>query len=196
MSAKTASTTKQNTAIRGDKPSLKNLLSKQDTVFKEYLEANVEDFKKFLKSNKIPRPVLEIDAEDRPRYPKDPTALSDEDLGRHYAKFVAWLSYVAYKMATASAEVIYYQLIEEKASKLLLSEYLSQGYDMKRSKLESELDPEFLAIQELLALAKARKASIEGIHSHYDNCTKGLSREISRRRSDDSQPFTGNSLGK
>lgn len=183
MTAKTVHTTKPNTAIH---KSLLNMLQDYDEQFEDFLKEDLERFAGNVMSHGIKKPELEISTDETPKYPKDPTALSDIDLGKKFAEFVAWLSYCSYKLATAEAEVIYYTSVEDKAKKLLYNHYSESYSDLgeKVIKQAVERNIEMIFINDCLAISKAKKKTIEGLYTHYEFCMKGLSREISRRKGD------------
>lgn len=184
MTVKNANTTNQNTATQNK--SLLGMLQDYDAQFENFLKDDLANFAGSVMNHGIQKPTLEISLNETPKYPKDPTELSDIDLGRKYAEFVAWLSYCSYKLATAEAEVIYYTSVEDKAKKLLYSHYFESNPGAVEKVIKSlvERNIEMIFIEDCLAISKAKKKTIEGLYSHYDFCMKGLSREISRRKGD------------
>jgi hypothetical protein len=195
MTVNNAHTTEQNTVTR-HKRGLKELLQNHTEDLEEFLKTDLENFAAFVTGHGISKPLVEIDNDDPPKYPKDPTSLSDTDLGKLYAEFVAWLAYCSYKLANAEAEVIYYTSVEDKSEKLLMEHYTSSiGFPEKQAKVAVERDAEMIFVTDCLTRAKAKKKSIEGIYAHYEHCSKGLSREISRRKGEETI-FTGNIAGK
>lgn len=184
MTAKNAHTTNQNSATH--KKSLLNMLQDYDEQFKDFLKEDLANFASVTTKHGILKPELEISLDEKPLYPKDPTALSDTDLGKKYAEFVAWLSYCSYKLANAESEVIYYTSVEDKSRKLLYNYYIESSPEIgeKMVKQLIERNIEIIFINDCLTMAKAKKKIIEGLYNHYDLCMKGLSREISRRKGD------------
>lgn len=170
---------------------LVGLFKVQKNYVEQFIQSDKESFDSFLKENSIPKPKVDIDIENRPKYPRDPTSLSDDVLGETYGQFVAWFAFLTYKLSMEEATVIYYQLVENKAKKLLFNYYFNEKKMAASSaKISAENDPEYLAVEEFLSKAKAKKSKVQGIHDHYEQCMKGLSREISRRKPADGSPLS------
>lgn len=125
-----------------------------------------------------------------PKYPKNPTILSDSEVGEFYALFVEWASYTKQQLSLLEAELTILKNMLKISYAQAIENLVSKG--VKRTsaqRIALNEDPDCLDIQNEIALKEAQRIVVQGRYEHFDFCVKGLSREISRRKLNVEQSF-------
>jgi len=131
----------------------------------------------------------------QPRYermniPDDITALGGDELAELFTKLTGWADFFASKLTEAQLEERAAQLTLDRASsKLLVSRMGSatKGDKVTLIKAEISIDPEIMALEDAVETAYSYRKTYEMILNNHERDITLVSREITRRVSEQRQ---------
>lgn len=136
-----------------------------------------------LKKLSIP-PVTLPDAGEL-KFPGEMSALSDIVLGDIYGKFMSWSGYCRYLMTLKEADILVAKnrlltvrrVLKNSAHER--SQSVKMTVDARRDFADAH--PAVLALEKVLTNFEVERRVVEARYAHFENCSRALSREISRR---------------
>lgn len=137
-----------------------------------------------LEKLKVPKPTIPEMEEDEPLiYPRDLSGIADQMLGKTYGQYMAWTGYCRYLLNLKEADILLVKNTQAILKKQLKAEAAELQYlkTVEARKDYVELNGAVIQLDKLLTEFEVEKQVVEARFYHFDNCSKALSREISRR---------------
>lgn len=132
------------------------------------------------KLDQIGIPKARIPVFEEPRYPEDITSIDLRSLGKLYGEFMAWSAYCKYLLKLKEADVLLAKNMVSQARKWAAREH-GVTLSSRKGKEVIDSDETVLQLEAAQTEFEVQKTTLEARLDWFDECSKALSREISRR---------------